>query len=45
MDKKIAALVDYFGNNGSLEDAILFTQAVVSGACDVVAHLYKVLLG
>ena len=45
MNKKIEALVDYLANNGTLEDAVMFTKAVASGSWGLIAQIYQTFMG
>ena len=43
MDSTIDALIAYFSTNGTLADAVAFTQLVCSQAWGEVAKLYNIL--
>jgi hypothetical protein len=45
MQEKIDALTAYFSTNGSLADAVAFTQLVASDAWGQIAKLYNVMQG
>ena len=45
MDKMISDLTTYFATNGSLSDALAFSQLVGTSSWGAIAKLYHVILG
>ena len=45
MDQKIQALTQYFSTNGTLADALAFSQMVASQTWGEVSKLYNIILG